>query len=61
MDIQIQCRKCGRKALSSLFKVDYVYKMAVCPECIRERQKSEPIKKYEEKKFIRRSRGLKWR
>lgn len=36
--IEIKCRRCGKAARAEDFTVDYVYKMAVCPSCVKERK-----------------------
>lgn len=36
--IEIKCRRCGKMAKAEEFTLDYVYKMAVCPSCIKERK-----------------------
>lgn len=46
--IDIICRRCGRKAPSDEFRVDHIYKLAVCKICYTEREKNLP-KKSEEK------------
>lgn len=39
-EVKVKCRKCGRDAVASEFKMDIDAKMMVCPNCIRE--KSSP-------------------
>lgn len=39
--IEIKCRRCGKMARAEEFTVDYVYKMAVCPSCVKERRAKE--------------------
>lgn len=39
--IEIKCRRCGKAAKAEDFTVDYVYKMAVCPSCVKERKAKE--------------------
>ena len=39
--VDIKCRRCGKMAKASDFTVDYVYKMAVCPACVKERRAKE--------------------
>jgi DNA-directed RNA polymerase subunit RPC12/RpoP len=36
--IKSKCKRCGREADSSLFILDPVFKMMVCPECVKERK-----------------------
>ncbi len=48
MTIEVNCRRCGRKAPSDEFRVDHVYKLAVCKVCYTEREKNIPKKKNEE-------------
>jgi DNA-directed RNA polymerase subunit RPC12/RpoP len=38
MDVQVPCRKCGKKAPSSEFTIDPDLKMAVCKACANERK-----------------------
>lgn len=38
MDVQVPCRKCGKKANSSEFTIDPDLKMAVCKACANERK-----------------------
>ncbi len=40
IETRVKCRRCGRDAPASEFTVDYVYKMAVCGNCVRERKAS---------------------
>lgn len=42
--IEVVCRRCGRRAPADEFKVDHVYKLAVCRVCYTERQKQESKK-----------------
>ncbi len=47
-DVQVICKKCGKKRASSEFKLDYVLKTVVCSDCYRNNNtpKKEPeIKK----------------
>jgi len=46
--IEVICRKCGRKAPADDFRVDHIYKLAVCKVCYTDRKKDLP-KKPEEK------------
>jgi DNA-directed RNA polymerase subunit RPC12/RpoP len=46
--IEVICRRCGRKAPVDEFRVDHVYKLAVCRVCYTEREKNLPKKKKEE-------------
>lgn len=48
MSIEVVCRRCGRKAPAEEFRVDHVYKLAVCRVCYTEREKSIPKKVKEE-------------
>ena len=48
MSIEVNCRRCGRKAPADEFKVDHVYKLAVCKVCFTEREKNIPKKPKEE-------------
>jgi len=43
--IMVKCRNCGKEAAASSFVLDYVYRMVVCPQCIKDRQKREVIHK----------------
>ncbi|MFA6073108.1 MAG: hypothetical protein WC758_03275 [Candidatus Woesearchaeota archaeon] len=38
MDVQVSCRKCGKKAPSSEFTIDSELKMAICKACSNERK-----------------------
>lgn len=38
MDVQVPCRKCGKKAPSSEFTIDPDLKMAICRACANERK-----------------------
>lgn len=38
MDVQVPCRKCGKKAPSSEFTIDTDLKMAICKACANERK-----------------------
>ena len=38
-EIQATCKRCGKKAPADSFVVDKDYKMAVCPECVKEKTK----------------------
>ncbi len=38
MDVQVPCRKCGKKAPSSEFTIDPDLKMAICKACANERK-----------------------
>jgi len=40
IETRVKCRRCGRDAPANEFTVDYVYKMAVCANCVRERKAS---------------------
>ncbi|MFP4567996.1 MAG: hypothetical protein ACLFN8_03555 [Candidatus Woesearchaeota archaeon] len=42
--IEVLCRRCGRKAPADEFKIDHVYKLAVCRVCYTEREKNLPKK-----------------
>ena len=50
--IKVICKKCGRRAMSNEFALDHVYRMMVCPLCVKERKTSEmvhaEVKKMEE-------------
>jgi len=47
-NIEVNCRKCGRRAPANEFRVDHIYKLAVCKVCYTDRKKDLP-KKPEEK------------
>lgn len=38
MDVQVACRKCGKKAPSSEFTIDMDLKMAICKTCANEKK-----------------------
>lgn len=44
MEIRVKCKKCGRSAKPEEFVLDHVYKLMVCPLCIKDRKLSEQIK-----------------
>lgn len=39
--IQVPCRKCGKPTLSTNLVLDPVYRMVVCPECVKARKARE--------------------
>ncbi|MFH1439566.1 MAG: hypothetical protein ABIG89_03305 [Candidatus Woesearchaeota archaeon] len=41
--IKAVCKKCSKKALATEFILDPVYKMMVCPLCVKERKNKENI------------------
>lgn len=43
--ISVKCRRCGKSAQSSEFVLDPVYKLMVCPDCVKERKNRELQKK----------------
>jgi DNA-directed RNA polymerase subunit RPC12/RpoP len=43
-DIKVKCKRCGRSANSTEFVIDPVYRMAVCPACVKERKQSLKVK-----------------
>jgi len=42
--IEVICRRCGRKAPADEFRVDHIYKLAVCKVCFTDRKKDLPKK-----------------
>jgi DNA-directed RNA polymerase subunit RPC12/RpoP len=36
--IKSKCKRCGREAISEEFILDPIFKMMVCPECVKERK-----------------------
>ncbi|MCC7574461.1 hypothetical protein KO361_02625 [Candidatus Woesearchaeota archaeon] len=50
--IEVICRRCGKKAPADEFKVDHVYKLAVCNVCHTGRKKDLP-KRPEKEKTLR--------
>ena len=36
--IKSKCKRCGREAVSTEFTLDPIFKMMVCPECVKERK-----------------------
>ena len=52
MDIQAKCKRCGRMARADEFVLDYVYKVMVCPNCVKERKIAERKKEHDEKKIL---------
>lgn len=48
--IKVKCKRCGRAADSNEFVLDPIYRMLVCPNCVKERRSKEAaVKKQEEK------------
>jgi DNA-directed RNA polymerase subunit RPC12/RpoP len=43
--IKVKCRNCGKEYPADSFILDHVYKMMVCPQCVKDRQKREVIHK----------------
>lgn len=43
--IMVKCRNCGKEYPADQFVLDYVYRMVVCPQCVKDRQKREVIHK----------------
>ena len=41
VDISVVCKRCGKTAKSSEFVLDPIYKMAVCPACVKDRKDKE--------------------
>jgi len=39
--VSAKCRNCGRMAPADKFVLDHVYKMMVCPECVKQRKMQE--------------------
>jgi DNA-directed RNA polymerase subunit RPC12/RpoP len=39
--VEIKCRRCGKTSKAEDFVLDYVYKMAVCLSCIKERKNND--------------------
>jgi DNA-directed RNA polymerase subunit RPC12/RpoP len=39
--IKVKCRNCGKEYPADQFVLDHVYKMMVCPQCVKDRQKKE--------------------
>ncbi|MEA3430899.1 MAG: hypothetical protein U9R08_06495 [Nanoarchaeota archaeon] len=39
--VNAKCKKCNKEVLASLFVLDPVYQMMVCPACVRERKSAE--------------------
>ncbi|MBW3003547.1 hypothetical protein KY328_05030 [Candidatus Woesearchaeota archaeon] len=42
--IHVKCRRCGKTAPASEFVLDHVYRLMVCPHCVKERKNSEAKK-----------------
>jgi DNA-directed RNA polymerase subunit RPC12/RpoP len=47
--IKVKCKNCGKEYPADSFVLDHVYKMVVCPQCVKDRQKKELIRKDAEK------------
>jgi len=63
--ISVKCRRCGKNAPSSEFILDSVYKLMVCPNCVKERKNRElhkkvPIEEEEPKILILKERPPGW-
>ncbi len=43
--IKVKCRNCGKEYPSNTFVLDHVYRMMVCPQCVKDRQRKEIIHK----------------
>lgn len=43
--VKTKCRRCGGEYFSDQLKLDLVYGMVVCPDCIRGRKVQEEVKK----------------
>jgi len=43
--IKVKCRNCGKEYPADTFVLDYVYKMMVCPQCVKDRQRKEIVHK----------------
>lgn len=43
--IKVKCKKCGRTANSNEYVLDPVYRMMVCPMCIKDRRMGEKVRK----------------
>ncbi len=43
--IKVKCKNCGKEAPADSFVLDHVYRMMVCPQCVKDRQKREVIHK----------------
>lgn len=41
--VQVKCRNCGKSAKAEDFVLDHVYKMMVCPDCIKTRKLNEKV------------------
>jgi DNA-directed RNA polymerase subunit RPC12/RpoP len=47
-DIKVICKHCGRPAKAGDYVLDPVYKMMVCPSCVKERRNAPSIKPKQE-------------
>ncbi|MBN1792788.1 hypothetical protein JW826_03845 [Candidatus Woesearchaeota archaeon] len=50
MAVRVKCKKCNREAKSDEFFLDPVYKMMVCPQCVKDRKMQEINAKKEKQK-----------
>ena len=41
MDFKVKCKRCGRMAKPEEYVLDNVYRMMVCPACVKERKTEE--------------------
>lgn len=51
--IGVKCRRCGQNAKSEEFTLDPVYKMMVCPNCVKERKMSAMVQKKQAQDAVR--------
>lgn len=56
-EIDVTCRRCGRKALSTEIVLDPVYKQMVCPDCVKERKGKEMVQKEMKEQKIKKQPG----
>ncbi len=43
--VKVKCRNCGKDAPANSFVLDHVYRMMVCQQCVKDRQKREILHK----------------
>jgi DNA-directed RNA polymerase subunit RPC12/RpoP len=44
MELKAKCKRCQKEVRVDELKLDYIYKMMVCPACIKERQTTQQVR-----------------
>jgi len=50
--IKVKCRNCGKEYPSNTFVLDHVYRMMVCPQCVKDRQRKEIVHKEAQQQVV---------